>query len=714
MTATGRSRMYDSFLGSAGIALLVAGWPGGAVAQQSVPSARQLTVDLSDEYRPATHVASGSLYGLSDSGPDHALLAPTKPIMFTQMAPGGTQVKVGDALKVAQRAAAAGAKITIRLPDIYPNFPYRWVGWDDWNAKVDGVVAAVATSGVTNVYAYELWNEPNWTWDYAAAGSFLDAWSKTHARIRARDAKTAIMGPSIDRWDPVYMKAFLVAAKAAGTLPEIVSWHELGFPEGEYQSTANTPHIRRHIAEYRALEKSLGIAPLRISINEYGVTTEEGVPGSMIRYFAQFERGGVESANVAFWFTPGTLSNLVTPDGRANGGWWLFKWYGDMTGRMAMTVPAAADELNLDGIASVAPDRRSATLLFGGADGDNLVVVKGFPPAFRGRAHVRVEATPWLGPDTAVAAPRPVFEGAFAIRDGTIAVPITGLDKAAGYRMTLTPAGNARTRYEAEGALRGGDAERATPAATASDGAYVRGFAAGTAPLAMVVSVPTAGRYRLEVRYANGGSRAVDGGIAVNGADGTALSYPMTGGGLAEERTGLAGATVTLRAGRNRITLSPGDGALDLDYVQVAPEPGWPLRLEAEKAAIASGMVEPSSYASGQYFVAPNTAARSGVTFFPDVREAGPYVLQVGYANVSAAAGKHELTVNGATAGTVGYPSTGGRFRAVPTAGPRRVVSVPVTLNAGRNTIRLSTPRAAGIDAGGVVELDYIELQPAR
>lgn len=695
--------MREYLLRSSAVALLAAGSIAPAAADLPAPSTRQLTVDLSDEYRPVTHVASGSLYGLSDDGPDPALLRPTKPVMFTQMAPGGTQVPVGDALKVARLAASAGAGITVRLPDIYPNFPYRWIGWDDWNRKVDGVVAAVTASGAKNIYAYELWNEPNWTWDTEKAGSFLDAWSKTHARVRAGDPTTRIMGPSIDRFDPAYMKAFLTAAKAAGTLPDIVSWHELGFPEGNYQDTANTPYIKDHIAAYRAIEAGLGITPRPISINEYAVGAEEGVPGSMVRYFAQFERGGVESANVAFWFTPGKLSNIVTPDGRANGGWWLFKWYGDMTGRMAMTSPAAAAELNLDGIANVTDDRRSATVLFGGSDGDNLIVVRGFPAGFRNRVHVRVETTPWLGPDTAVAAPRPVFEGDFTITGGQITVPVTAMDKAAGYRMLLTSADDARSRYEVEAALPTSSSIAAARTPTASDGAYLGGFGPGATPLKMAVTAPTAGRYRLDVRYANGGARAVTQQITT-GKERATLAYPMTGGLLPAERAGVAGTVVTLRRGVNRITLAPGDGPLDLDYVQLTPESTGPLRLEAEKAALGGSVIEPSSYASGQYFVAPNTATDSAVTFTANVPVAGRYVMDIGYANLPTTTGEHRLTVNGAALDTVTYPSTGTRFRAIPTKGPRRVRSVPIELHAGSNTIRLAS---TGL---GLVELDYIEL----
>ena len=38
---------------------------------------------------------------------------------------------------VAAKAARAGAKVTIRMPDYYPNFPYKWVSWSNWLSVID-------------------------------------------------------------------------------------------------------------------------------------------------------------------------------------------------------------------------------------------------------------------------------------------------------------------------------------------------------------------------------------------------------------------------------------------------------------------------------------------------------------------------------------------------------------------------------------------------
>ena len=407
-----------------------------------------LTVQLDNQYRAVSHAASGSLYGLaSDGTPPDALIAPTKPFMFTQMPPNGQQLgngattPSGDVLKVAAAAARAGARVTIRMPDIYPNFPYQWVSFADWYSKVDAIVTATQNAKLTNLYAYELWNEPNWTWNNPndTGSPFNEGWKNTYQRIKAKDTSTKIMGPSISIWDQGFMQSFLSYCKTNDCLPDIVSWHELGDVNG----VARPGYIPTSVAAYRALEASLGISKRPISINEYGVVAEEGVPGSLIRYVAQFERQGVESACIAYWHRSGQLSDLLTSGHVANGGWWLFKFYGDMSGSMAMTVPAAtgATVLALDGIASVDATAKNVQVVFGGASGDNAVVLQGFAsaPFFGCQAHVKAESTPWNGVNSAVAAPTSLFEGDYPINDGKVIVPIKGMVVTSGYRLTITP-----------------------------------------------------------------------------------------------------------------------------------------------------------------------------------------------------------------------------------------------------------------------------------
>jgi hypothetical protein len=136
------------------------------------------------------------------------------------------------------------------------------------------------------------------------------------------------------------LRQFLAAAVASGTVPDITSWHELGTDRGI--------DIEARVQRYRALERELGLEPRPISINEYGAPRDAGVPGWLTRFVARLERAEVDTANLAFWHKPGRLSDLLVPVGggsgpafeaQPTGNYWLYKWYGDMTGSMVETTP---------------------------------------------------------------------------------------------------------------------------------------------------------------------------------------------------------------------------------------------------------------------------------------------------------------------------------------------------------------------------------------
>ncbi|MEU6541399.1 RICIN domain-containing protein [Streptomyces sp. NPDC047000] len=388
--------------------------------------------------RSVTHVATGSLYGLAtDSTPADSLVTPLKPNTFVQMAPGGSQLPngepapAGDALKVAAKAARAGAKVVVRMPDWYPDFPYKWVSWSDWLSAVDKQVAAVKSSGATNIAAYELWNEPDWTWNTSAAGAFDDGWARTYKEVRAKDASTPVQGPSHSAWNQSWMSTFLTDAKASGTVPDIIAWHEL----------QGSQDIAAHVSAYRALEAGLGISPRPIAIEEYGTPSEVGVPGPLAGYIAKFERTGVHDAELAFWNRYGTLGDTLTDTGGSpNGAYWLYKWYGAMSGTMLVTTPPA--QTGIDGAASLTGDGRQISVVFGGGAGANAVRVDGLGSlsAFGSTVHVKLEYTPSKGRTTAVSGPVTVYDTDFTVSGGSVTVPVA-MNASDGYHLTVSPSG---------------------------------------------------------------------------------------------------------------------------------------------------------------------------------------------------------------------------------------------------------------------------------
>ena len=108
------------------------------MAPASAGATTTLAVDLSSPIGPAGHVASGSLYGVTETVPTDvmALVAPLHPNMFTNPA-ADVQQPVGDAIVVAGRVAPIGARVTIRLADLFPSWPYAFTTMTDWSMARD-------------------------------------------------------------------------------------------------------------------------------------------------------------------------------------------------------------------------------------------------------------------------------------------------------------------------------------------------------------------------------------------------------------------------------------------------------------------------------------------------------------------------------------------------------------------------------------------------
>ncbi|GAA4698545.1 CBM35 domain-containing protein [Phytohabitans rumicis] len=564
-------------LARAAVAAIALAATGASVAITNTAYAANstLTVNVGSPFRPVTRVASGGLYALAENNrPPDSMLLPIRMRNIVQPPPGvqqrpNGQPPGGDALLVAQQAIRTGAGMVIRLPDIYPNFPYQWVSWNDWLSKVDTMVnARMAATTVSNVEAYELWNEPDYTWNTGAAGSFTDGWVRTHQRVRSRDALTPILGPSITGWNVTWMRSFLTHARNTNTLPDIVCWHEL---------PGTSAQVAAHVSAYRALESELGISPRPISINEYGWTDEIDVPGRATSYIAKLERAGVEMANRAFWYEYGTVNGLVVNNSQPTGSWWLYKWYGDMAGNMVTTTPQT--QSGIDGFASYDPTRRQVHVIFGNESGTNTVRLTGLG-ALGGTVRVRLESTPNSGRFTAVTAPTAHSDTTATVSGGAVSVSVPNMDAGRAYHIVVEPTSGVpsyQQRYEAENAAVF-HAQRLS-AASASSGGYVGRIDNSTdfrthSYVDFIVNVPTARTYTMAIGYANGTGATSTQGLAYNGGGWSTVSYPPTAGWGQFGST--VSTTVNLRAGYNVIRLAKGSpffgggtGYAELDYIQL-------------------------------------------------------------------------------------------------------------------------------------------------
>ncbi|MBK8807878.1 MAG: carbohydrate-binding protein [Bacteroidales bacterium] len=403
-----------------------------AIAQQT------LTVDLSKEIRPVTHCASGSLYGFTETLPTDVatMVAPLKPKVFANPAISGTghQQPIGDALKVSARLVGTTAKVQVRLADILPGWPYKWPGLTSWLNQCTSIINAKKASGRTNYDGYEIWNEPYGTWN-DANGSFHSAlWKPTYDLIKKLDPTERIIGPSLAYYSSSQMKDFLTYCKANNCLPDVICWHQWG-AAGFVDALNN----------YRALEVSLGISPRAVSINEYSSKTSdpyEGCPGYSVPFIAKFERHGVESACISWWHTayPGRLGSLLTPSNQKGGGWYLYKWYGDMSGNMVQVTPPNDKSDGIDGFGCIDKTLNYASICIGGNyTGTVNVKINGIPATYGSKVKVTLDYVTWVNKDSPVSGTTAISSTSYNVSNNTITVPVNVSSNLYAYRVLVEP-----------------------------------------------------------------------------------------------------------------------------------------------------------------------------------------------------------------------------------------------------------------------------------
>ncbi|MDP4183387.1 MAG: dockerin type I domain-containing protein [Bacillota bacterium] len=409
-----------------------------------VSASTSFTIDCASVIRGVTHCASGSLYGITETKPADVsnLIAPLNPCVFTNPARAGNgyQQPVGAALPVAKRIAGTTGKVMIRLADIYKGWPYQYVSLSDFETKIKAVIDEKKASGINDYYGYEIWNEPNGTWQ-TQNGTFEDMWKQVYNFIRANDPSAKIIGPSYSYYNHSNMNSFMSYCKSNNCLPDIICWHEL---------SGGPKTIPSDIKDYRAIETSLGISQRLISINEYCDPTHtlEGQPGSSARFIAKFERNKVDSACITWWFTayPGRLGSLLATDTQKGAGWYFYKWYGDMTGSMVnVTSPNDAND-NVDGAASVDSSAKYISFIFGGPnDGTINATFKNIPSFIGSTASVKVEKVDWVSKDTVCNGTTNISNSNYTVSGGQITVNVTGCNASSGYRIYITSANGSNT-----------------------------------------------------------------------------------------------------------------------------------------------------------------------------------------------------------------------------------------------------------------------------
>ncbi|MEN8255948.1 MAG: hypothetical protein ABFR33_10830 [Verrucomicrobiota bacterium] len=378
------------------------------------PVATTLEVDMGKVLGPATHKGSGLLHSITATEPGDELVGPLKIRCYR-----GNQWKGRELLDPALYNRLKGfgvAHFQLVLSDALPS------GWhdEDWNidwkvleGRVEELMREAEKKGLA--IEWDIWNEPS--------GNKFPDWRKHYFPIHKRlykkiheiDPDAVVVGPSAHWFDRGFIGPFLDYAHANDCLPEILSWHEIGF------GWESGLRIKEHVEWVKEYMRERGMpAPTRISLNETRPALFHTSPGAAISQFAGIERTPeVESAANSCWGDSGakaarekinngtneSLDGLLTHDTkRPRSVWWAYKAYADIVGNI-VAVDRMRLDIPLDGVAGydLSGDKPVARILCGWflpkSDTELSIVIRNLDKveglAKNGRVHAKVKRIPY-------------------------------------------------------------------------------------------------------------------------------------------------------------------------------------------------------------------------------------------------------------------------------------------------------------------------------
>ena len=682
----------------------VAGTAAGAAVTARVTVTRgELRIDAGTDTGPVHGGAAGVLYGLyADGMPSDNLVEGMNVRTVATKAQDGAQHPGSDALEVVQQLAdTTGGDVYVRTTDWYRGFPYQWPGdtpeerlsgyWEvlaDQLAMVqqledryrDHIVIEPFNEPEGNMFGTGEWSYDGTSW-LSDPTDYFAAWDHAYGMIREALPDTRISGPNTSiLYDQVY--GFLEHAVEAGTVPDIITWHELSHPQ----------NIRDNVAKYREWEAEIFAGTeyegteLPININEYAFNYHTSVPGQMIQWISAIEESKVD-AMIAFWNINGNLSDSAVGANRGNGQWWLFTTYAALSGHtVEVTPPFPGENYTLQGVAALDEEHSVLRAILGGSDGTAPVDVVNLPEAFGDEARVWVREIPWTGQLGDSPQPRHVAELVVPVEDGGFSLDFDGeqlprLEEASAYELVVMPAGSGTSTsqpptlwegsYEAEDAehsgsgysLNGPEGSPADVGKFYTSGGYdVGGLRTGSdVRLDFEVTVPQDGTYDLRV-FANSlntfelveeqGPTNVF--LTVDGAEEQELFLPLGYKWVVWDHTDT---TVELTEGTHTITLSAqsldgsrgtvGDALIDRITLAL-PNPEADADVyEAELAALDGGTTVLDPQAAATTLAA---AEADGVSGAGETATFWVYSADEGESTLSAdlvGAGEGTLAVNG-------------------------------------------------------------------
>ena len=593
-----------------------------------------LTVDLDPAVNTGdiVHGAAGFLYGVSSEDvPTTNTIVPLKSKILVTKTALGTEHPYGDALDVAKTFLESGgeqvqmynsnyygvfgvtATIEQYCDDLKNYICPAVVAWKEaWKeehgtpeAPKDNIGARI---DIDEAIVYVPINEgtPN-------GGNFQNAWKSFYDAIKSVDENASLAGPNSGTYNSEFtwgqdMRSYTQFCADNNCMPDVITWHEL--------DTWKLEGMSSHVADFRNLWESTdwskyneangteGIPEIpQICFNEYAEMDYCGVPGRLVNWIARIEDEKVTGC-LPFWHQANNLNDLASGANEGNGAWWVYKWYGDMSGT-TQPVSTSTNYDGLYGVSTMDEAKKLSTTLLGGFTGDitvqlnNVTATSTFADAEV--VHVSVQETMFTGfHGTAYETPT-ILEGAYPVNDDgsvTVKIPDTLFENA--YNVTVTQASgdeivglalrsSSGDVYEAEDAGLSGGAFASSAGTNPSyymsnngSGDRAVGMPSGSSMI-YTINVPADGKYKLDFNYGNGqGTERNDMNthnpvnvkqtFALDGGEAETVTMEST---LFQTMTGTKTLYYDLTAGEHQITVTTADSGVDgnlffHDFVRVS------------------------------------------------------------------------------------------------------------------------------------------------
>ena len=729
-----------------------------------------------------THGSTGFLYGLTDDGvsSDTTLngLSLDSNSVLVGKSPDGVQHPNGDVLNTTdQWKRNGGGEIQVYMKEAYKNFPYVAYGDGgmdgDYVPKLKEMVTKFNTKypDLKDDIVWIPFNEPdisdanyynltNYNSKYDSVRTkFFEDWNKAVEAIRSVYPQARIGGPNNSAYSDRFYRDFFQNAKEHGTVPDVVTWHELGSGFGSYLSNFQKwKTLEKDVLSDYAPPENTGLKQgqtIKVSINEYawkdqnGKAIEQVKPGRLLQYVARFEKTGAQGA-LPYWYPAGDLDWLVTKNNQVTGSYWLYYWYGLMKGDL-LKVDLPDENGKPQVLASYNKDSNQTQILLGGSNESSYSTtlnLSALPDKYPNGAHVTIYATDSTAPanlsnvsvnvPAASDGPYVVAEQDLSIANGQASLPLNNLKGDSAYYAVIAPATSqgkvSNSTVEAEYARRNGTAKVTYGNASGYSGTgYVEG-ADATASSDFFVDSKKNGYNEVMLRYSapkadgQNAKRTVTLKInpnensARNDAQELTLQLPETKDANTWQT---AKVRIYMPLGLNQITVEGyGTQGMLIDSVSTASaDDSSVTRYEAEDSSNTfngSATASTDNNASNGRIVgnvgngANNWFQFNKVT----VPEDGNYTLTIGYAQWEYTANNTwqivnrwaDMSVNGETSKHLVFANTRGWSNFWTT-------SVRVNLKKGENTIRFGnantgTASESGKASGWAPNFDYIQVAP--